>query len=168
MLDSSDYNTDNLRLRRCRRTSPRWRCGRLPNLIGPSGCGTFFLQRGSLQRCRARSPTETPADHWETDREQTHCLSNWPFLQVTIKKKQAPISPSLWDVWNLVTNTRMNLSNFLNSVRWSDDQLIFTWSCQHEHRARARAYCMLENITRSLLCTWEVLGYANVSIQSDF
>lgn len=85
--DSSDHNTDDLRLHRCRRTLPWRRCGWLPSLTGPSGCGTSVPQPGSLQRCRARSPTGTPADHWETGREQTHRLSDWPFLRVTIWKK---------------------------------------------------------------------------------
>lgn len=47
-----------------------WRhFGWLPNLIGPSGCGTFFLHYGNCRCYRGRSPIERPADHWEEETE---------------------------------------------------------------------------------------------------
>lgn len=123
--DRSDHNTDHLRLHRCRRRSPWRRCGRLPNLIGPSGCGTFVLQRSSSQRCRARSPTETSADHWETDREQT------PFLWLAIFAG--------YDLEKMIRLQFLCPSGMFGTwfwTAWDDQKVIFTWSCHYKHRAR--------------------------------
>ncbi len=60
-----DQNKFHSRPHRCQRTLPWQHFEWLPNLIGPSGCGTFFLHFGKWGCCRARSPTERPADRWE-------------------------------------------------------------------------------------------------------
>lgn len=118
-----DGDADHLRLHRCRRTSPWQRCGRLPTLTGPSGCGTFVPQCDSLRRCRARSPTGRPADHWETDREQTHRWSDWPFLQVTVPKKGS-VSNFTVPLGGLEPGHYIHVSGLTPQTVWDDQKLI--------------------------------------------
>lgn len=65
-----EISTNYSRPHRCQRKLPWRHSGWLPNLIGPSGCGTFFLHYGNWRCYRARSPIERPADHWEAERER--------------------------------------------------------------------------------------------------
>lgn len=131
-------DTDHLRLHRCRRTSPWQRCGRLPTLTGPSGCGTFVPQCGSLRRCRAHSPAGRPADHWETDREQANTVSlTGRFCSLPSEKTISLQFHRPSGMFGMVTTHMLGLTP--QNV-WDDQKRFFTrrcaWICWHLHSER--------------------------------